>query len=29
MGMSFSELLDHLIDVAIETHRAKKVCTDR
>jgi D-alanine-D-alanine ligase len=29
MGMSFSALLDHLIDVAIETHRAKKVCTDR
>ncbi|GAB4337047.1 MAG: D-alanine--D-alanine ligase [Candidatus Abyssubacteria bacterium] len=29
MGMSFSQLLDHLIEVAIETHRARKICTDR
>ncbi len=29
MGMSFSQLLDHLIEVALETHRSKKVCTDR
>lgn len=29
MGLSYSQLLDHLIDVAIETHQAKKICTDR
>jgi D-alanine-D-alanine ligase len=29
MGMSFSQLLDHLIEVAFETHRARKICTDR
>lgn len=29
MGMSFSQLLDHLIDVALATHRSKKICTDR
>jgi D-alanine-D-alanine ligase len=29
MGMSFSQLLDHLIEVAVETHRSKKICTDR
>ena len=28
MGMSFSELLDHLVSVAIETHRSKKICVD-
>lgn len=29
MGMSFPELLDHLIGVAIDTHRSKKICVDR
>lgn len=29
MGMSFPQLLSHLIEVAIETHRSKKVCVDR
>jgi D-alanine-D-alanine ligase len=29
MGMSFSQVLEHLIDVALETHRSKKICTDR
>ncbi len=29
MGMSFSRLLDHLVGVAIETHRSKKICMDR
>lgn len=29
MGMSFPELLDRLIDVALETHRSKKICVDR
>jgi len=29
MGMSFTQLIDHLINVALETHRSKKVCTDR
>lgn len=29
MGMSFTEVLDHLIEVAMETYRSKKICTDR
>jgi hypothetical protein len=29
MGMSFPKLLDRLIDVALETHRSKKICVDR
>ncbi len=29
MGMSFTELLSHLIEVAIETHRSKRICVDR
>jgi D-alanine-D-alanine ligase len=29
MGMSFSQLIDHLIKVALETHHSKKICTDR
>ncbi len=28
MGMSLSQLFDHLIKVAIATHQAKKVCTE-
>jgi D-alanine-D-alanine ligase len=29
MGISFPQLLDHLIDVALETRRSKKICVDR
>ena len=29
MGMSFSQVLDHLVKVALETHRSKKTCVDR
>ncbi len=29
MGMSFPQLLDHLIEVAFKTHQSKKVCVDR
>ncbi|MBI5117424.1 D-alanine--D-alanine ligase [Candidatus Poribacteria bacterium] len=28
-GMSFPQLLDHLIEVAFKTHRSKKVCVER
>ena len=29
MGISFPQLLDRIIDVALETHQSKKICTDR
>jgi len=29
VGLSFPKLLDHLLSVAIETHRSKKICVDR
>lgn len=29
MGMSLSQLFDHLIEVAILTHQSRKVCTER
>ncbi|UCD58953.1 MAG: D-alanine--D-alanine ligase, partial [Candidatus Hydrogenedentota bacterium] len=29
MGISFPQLLDRIIDVALETHRSKKICVDR
>jgi len=29
MGISFPQLLDHIINAALENHRSKKLCTDR